>query len=177
MSYSGVTSVFGDLRGESRRLLLLGILDLVVGIVCVAWPGATVLVLAILLGIVLLLTGIAVFTIGLRAHSTGLEIVGIVAVIAAVICLVHPGAGVFAILLGCALWFLLTGIAALVAGSGAGEHRWPWLVLGVLSVIAGIVMLVRPGVAVSTVALIAGVAFLVRGISELGLYWRLRKAL
>ena len=48
------------------------------------------------------------------------------------------------------------------------------MTFGIVSIVAAVVLLVHPGVAIVTVALVAGIAFLVRGAGELALGWRLR---
>lgn len=53
--------------------------------------------------------------------------------------------------------------------SAAPRNRLVLLLLGVLSIVAALILLVRPGPAIVTVALIAAIAFLVRGAGEIGL--------
>ena len=113
----------------------------------------------------------------LPGFNIGLEVViGIAAVIAGIICLVHPGAGVFAIILGCALWFLLTGVAYLGMARAATPLRIWFGVIGALSLIAFLVLIVEPGVAIATVSIVAGISFLIRGASQLALAWRLGRS-
>jgi uncharacterized membrane protein HdeD (DUF308 family) len=157
------------------RLIIGGVIDVLAGIVALVWPGVTVLALAIVLGVLLLMSGAASVSIGVRTRSAGMVGLGVVALIAAVIVLVHPGAGVFAVLLGCAIWFLLMGIADLSAAwSGASGRAW-WALLGVLSIGASVIMLADPGVAISTVAIIVGLSFLLRGMGEFSLGLRVRR--
>lgn len=156
------------------RLLTVGILDVLVGVVALAWPGVTVAALAILFGLFLLLSGIVAVSISWRTRSVVGLVLGVLAIVAAIICFVHPGAGVVAILLGCALWFFMLGLVYLGAAfAGARDRLW-WAVLGVLSLIASVIMIASPGVAISTVALLVGIAFLIRGGGELALAWRMR---
>lgn len=157
------------------RLVIGGVIDVLAGIVALVWPGVTVLALALVLGLLLLVSGIASVSMGIRARSAGLIVLGAVALIAAVIVLVHPGAGVFAVLLGCAIWFLLMGIADLSAAwSGVPGRAW-WALLGILSVAGAVIMLLDPGVAISTVAIIVGLSFLLRGMGEFSLGLRVRR--
>jgi uncharacterized membrane protein HdeD (DUF308 family) len=101
-------------------------------------------------------------------------ILGVLAIIGAVICFIHPGAGVVAILIGCALWFFMLGVAYLFAAFTGSEDRVWWGFLGVLSVIAAIIFIASPGVAITTVAILVGIAFLIRGLGEIVFAWRLR---
>jgi uncharacterized membrane protein HdeD (DUF308 family) len=156
------------------HLLVLGVIDLICGLIALVWPGVTVLALALIFGIMLLFAGLMALGVGSVLRRAGGNptiswIIGAVAVIAGLVCIFHPGAGVWAIILGCSVWFLLTGIGDLVVASAAPRHRLLLAALGVLSIVAAVVLLVRPGLAIVTVALIAGIAFLVRGAGEIGL--------
>lgn len=165
---------------STGHLQVLGGIDVVAGVIALAWPGVTVLVLALIFGLLLLLAGLVAIGVGSLVHRAGGSpvatwVIGGVAVIAGLICVFHPGAGVWAIVLGCALWFLLTGVGDLLVAAASPAHRVWFGVLGVLSIVAALVLVVHPGVAIVTVALVAGIAFLARGAGELALGWRLRR--
>ena len=169
-------------RHDGSRMLLVGVVDVVAGLIALAWPGVTVVALAVIFGLMLLLAGVVTLGVGAVMNRAGLKptvawVLGGVAVVAGLICLVHPGAGVFAIGLGCALWFLVTGLGYLASARTARMHRVSMGVLGVLSLIAALVLLVSPGVAIVTIAIIAGIGFLVRGLGEIVLGRRLRRSL
>jgi uncharacterized membrane protein HdeD (DUF308 family) len=164
---------------SSGHLLVLGGIDVVAGLIALAWPGVTVLVLALIFGLMLLMAGLVAIGIGSVVRRAGGSpaatwVVGGVAVLAGLICIFHPGAGVWAIVLGCSLWFLVTGVGDLLVAAASPAHRVWFGILGVVSIVAAVVLLVHPGVAIVTVALVAGIAFLVRGAGELALGWRLR---
>src|SRR4029077_12097763 len=102
-SYGLVASV----TSQWPRLFIVGVLEVVVGIVSLIWPDVTVLVLGLLFGIVLLLSGLVVLSISWGTRSVIGVILGALAIVGAVICFIHPGAGVVAILIGCAIWFFM----------------------------------------------------------------------
>jgi uncharacterized membrane protein HdeD (DUF308 family) len=174
MSERGMRVLVQAVTRQWRGILFVGALDIVVGVLALTWPSVTVLALALLLGVLLLISGVTLVSLGVAARSPWLLILGVIALIAAVICFVHPGAGVFAILLGLALWFFLNGVAEVGAAISGVEDRVWWGVLGVLSIIAALIMISVPGVAIVTVAIIAGISFLVRGIGQIALAWHLR---
>jgi uncharacterized membrane protein HdeD (DUF308 family) len=162
------------------RLAVVAALDAILGVLALAWPGVTVLVLATLLGVVLLVSGLVSVAIGLRLRRAGGSgvaaiVLGAISIVAALVCLVHLGAGVGAIALGAAFWFVLTGLVDLQRSRIDTAHRTWWTVVGVLSLIAGVVLLVDIGAAVLTVALVVGVSFLLRAAGELSLAMRLRR--
>jgi uncharacterized membrane protein HdeD (DUF308 family) len=141
--------------------LFVGVVEVIVGIASLIWPHVTVLVLGLLFGIVLLLSGLVVLSISWGIRSVVGVILGALAIIGAIICFIHPGAGVVAILIGCALWFFMLGVAYLFAAFTGSEDRVWWGFLGVLSVIAAIIFIASPGVAITTVAILVGLAFLI----------------
>lgn len=172
-----------DAPAQWPRLIALGTLDAVIGVLALAWPRITVLVLAVLLGIALLMAALLLIGFGWRIRSAGagwgwwLIGLGIAALLAAALCLAHPGAGVAAIVLAMSAWFALSGIADLMVAAASREHRAWFLVLGALSLIVAVVLLVDIGAAILTIALIVGVSFLLRAAGEIVLGLRLRTAL
>ena len=181
----GISPVSGSGRSitgyGSSHLLVLGVIDLLCGVIALVWPGVTVLVLALIFGVLLLMAGLLVLAVGSTVRRAGGRpvltfVVGGFAILAGLICILHPGAGVWAIVLGCALWFLMTGVGDLVVAFASPANRVWFGLLGVLSLLAALILLVHPGVAIVTVAVVAGISFLVRGAGELALGSRLRRS-
>jgi uncharacterized membrane protein HdeD (DUF308 family) len=164
-----------------KWLIAEGILGIIAGILAIAYPDVTVLALALLLGIGLLLQGVLelVAGFGSRSGTPGrgwLIAFGILSAVAGIICLIHPGAGVFAIIVGLTVWFAVAGINDLSMAFSGSENRGWNIVMGLLGVLAAIILIVQPGLAIGTVAVIAGVFFVVRGIMDIGLGLQLRRA-
>ncbi len=178
------TAVVAVADGPPPRLwwlvLLTGVLSAIVGVLAIAVPGATVLFLGLLFGISLMISGVGMIATGLTSDASAgrqtlLVLLGFVATLAGLICFVRPGAGIAAVLLTVALWFMLTGIGDLILGFQEQRHRVWRLLLGVVGIVAGIVLVVDPVIGLQTVALLAGLGFLLRGIVEVGLAFQLRK--
>jgi uncharacterized membrane protein HdeD (DUF308 family) len=158
---------------------LLGLISIIAGVLALAYPDITLLVLGLIVGVNLVLIGaiwVAVATI--EDHSPGGRvlrmIVGFLATLAGLVCLVRPGAGVLVLLIALSFWFIITGMADLARALEEGEHRVISAVLGVIGIAAGVVIVGDPDIGVNTLALLAGIAFIVRGTVELmaGLYMR-----
>lgn len=95
-------------------LLLDGIIGVLFGILAFAWPGETALILLRLVAIWALVTGVmevgSAFVVpGSVGQRWGLGLAGLLSIIFGLILLVHPGAGLLAV-----LW--LVGIYAIVFG-------------------------------------------------------------
>jgi uncharacterized membrane protein HdeD (DUF308 family) len=151
---------------------LLGAISIVAGVLALAYPDITLLVLGLIVGINLVLIGatwVAVATV--EDHTPGGRvlrmIVGFLATLAGLVCLVRPGAGVLALLIALSFWFIITGMADLARALDEREHRIIAGILGVISIAAGIVIVGNPDIGLTTLALLAGIAFIVRGTVEL----------
>ena len=105
-----------------------------------------------------------------------LVLLGVLSLVAGLFLVRHPVAGVvvFALLLG--FWLIVFGAVRLVEAFGHAEHRAWNAVLGVLEVVAGIVIVAIPDIGVKTLALLVGIAFVLRGLGTAAIGWALRQA-
>jgi uncharacterized membrane protein HdeD (DUF308 family) len=151
---------------------LLGLLSIVVGVLAIAYPDITLLALGLFFGINLLFAGALWVIVGVDEDSGAggralRLIVGFLAILAGLVCLVRPGASVLALLLVVAFWFVMVGVADLARAISEPRHRVFSGILGVISVAAGVIIVANPDIGLSTLALLAGIAFVVRGTVEL----------
>jgi uncharacterized membrane protein HdeD (DUF308 family) len=158
---------------------VLGVISIAAGVLALAYPDITLLVLGLIVGINLVFIG--TIWIGLattEVHTEGGRIlrfiVGFLAILAGLVCLVRPGAGVLALLIALSFWFIVTGVADLARALDEREHRVIAGILGVIGIAAGIIIVANPDIGLTTLALLAGIGFIVRGTVELmaGLYMR-----
>jgi len=155
-------------------LALLGLITGAAGIVALAYPDLTKLILGVIFGAYLLVWGI--FTLGLafapqepvvmRVLSV---LVGFFAMIAGLFCLVRPGASVLVLVIALGFWFVLVGVADLFRGIEHSVNRGWNLLLGLLALAAGILVLADPDIGLNTLALLVGLGLLARGIVELSM--------
>jgi uncharacterized membrane protein HdeD (DUF308 family) len=157
-------------RRTTGLRITLGLICLVLGAVTLLWPGATLLVLAILFGLELLTAGaIRMFAaLVLRAFPgwwRGLSgLLGILTLITGVACLARPGTSLLVIIWILALGWLLDGASELVSGftvSKSTNERIGLVVFGIVSIVAAAVLLVFPGRSLILLAQIGGVALIV----------------
>jgi uncharacterized membrane protein HdeD (DUF308 family) len=165
--------------GKWWVVALLGAISIVAGVLALVYPDITLLVLGLIVGINLVFLG--TIWIGLattEAHSEGGRvlrfIVGFLAILAGLVCLVRPGAGVLALLIALSFWFIVTGVADLARALDEREHRVIAGILGVIGIAAGVIIVANPDIGLTTLALLAGLGFIVRGTVELmaGIYMR-----
>jgi uncharacterized membrane protein HdeD (DUF308 family) len=156
--------------------ILFGLLAVILGVVILAWPGPSLLVAAMLFGVYLVLSGVAMvvlaFSLPVSAGSRFLNFIsGVLSIILGIFAFRHFGQG-YAILL-LAIWigigFIFRGVTAVALA--VGEHGVPgrgWAIFfGVISVIAGVVVLAYPFDSIVTLALVVGVWLVILGVVEM----------
>jgi uncharacterized membrane protein HdeD (DUF308 family) len=117
---SAIVQAFRPGDGAQRAAYgLLGVLGVIAGVLALVWPGTTVLVLATLVGAWAVVTGIAeiVAAVRLRKQITGeafLIVAGALSVVAGVLVLVHPIAGVLGIAVLIGIYAVLYGVMLVV---------------------------------------------------------------
>jgi uncharacterized membrane protein HdeD (DUF308 family) len=168
-----------------KSTLASGILTLIVGILALAWPGISVLAAAIAFGAYLLITGVAQVIFAFSLHvSAGSRILlfvsGAASLILAVLAFRHFGQGYAVLLL--AIWigvgFVFRGVATTV--SAISDPTLPgrgWSIfLGVITLLAGIVVLASPFASIVTLAIVVGIWLVVIGVFEIAASFGIRKA-
>ncbi len=160
------------LAGSWQAAILLGALTLILGIIVTAHPTGSLNVLAVLLGILLILSGIfhliRVFD-PREPHRIWLGIAGLLFVVIGVVLIrhLHLTRSLIGLIIG--ITWIVQGLAALIGGLGGGvrEGRTWWIVFGVVSLIAGIVVAATPASSLTALAVLLGIWFIVMGIFEI----------
>ncbi|MCW2663439.1 MAG: hypothetical protein JWP83_4591 [Mycobacterium sp.] len=168
-----------------KSALVSGILSVIVGAVILAWPGISILVAAVAFGVYLLITGAAQVVFAFSLHvSAGSRILlfigGAASLILAVLAFRHFGQGYAVLLL--AIWigigFIFRGVATTI--SAISDPVLPgrgWSIfIGVISLLAGIIVLASPFPSIVTLAIVVGVWFVVIGVLEIVSSFGIRKA-
>ena len=155
--------------------------SIILGVLTVAWPGRTLTVLATLFGIQLIVWGISL-VISRAASGEGASqiVLGIIAglgmTVFGLVTLRAPGRtlALVALLLGSA-WFIagVLEVVEAVAERIRGNRSWR-IVGGLLSAIAGIVVVVSPIESLLGLAVLAGLLMIVVGIARIPIALRLR---
>lgn len=156
-----------------KSALISGILAIVLGAMVLAWPGMTILVAAVVFGAYLLITGVSqvVFAFSLHVSAGGrvlLFLSGAAALILAVLCFRSLAESILLLAIWVGIGFIFRGVATAV--SAISDPTLPgrvWeIVVGVISLIAGVVMLASPFESLATLALVVGIWLIVIGVFE-----------
>lgn len=171
-----------------KSTLVSGVLAVALGVLVLRWPGETILVAAILFGLYLLVSGAAqvIFAFGLHVTAGGrvlLFISGAASLVLAVLCFRHfsDSGEAYAILL-LAIWigvgFIFRGVATSISAiSDPHLPGRPWQIfLGLISLIAGIVMIGSPFASLAVLTLVVGIWLIVIGVFEVVSSFGIRSA-
>jgi uncharacterized membrane protein HdeD (DUF308 family) len=156
-----------------KGALVWGVLTIVLGAMVLVWPGPTILVASTIFGVYLLISGLAelffAFTLPRSAATrVMLFFTGALSLVLAILSFRHIGDAYAVLLL--ALWigtgFIFLGISetAVAVNERDLPGRGWYVVLGLMSVIAGGIVLVWPFDSIFVLTIVAGVSLVVLGL-------------
>ncbi len=160
-------------------VLALGVISIIIGIMALVWPGATIIVLAILLGAYLLVSGIFQIVRGFsRGLSGGMRalmfVFGTISLLLGLFAVsgIWRAVELLAIFIGIA--FLFRGFGLLFESAERSEGRGWNIFGGIIMLIGGMAVLVWPGISLATLAWVTGIFLIVGGIFEIVAAFKLR---
>jgi uncharacterized membrane protein HdeD (DUF308 family) len=167
--------------GAWQAGLFLGAVTLVLGIIVALHPSGSLNVVAVLLGILMIVSGlfhlIRVFD-RREAHRVWLGIAGLLFIVIGVVLIrhLHLTRAIIGLVIG--ITWIVQGVTALISGisGGAREGRAWWIFFGIVSLAAGIVVTATPASSVNVLATLLGIWFIVMGIFEIIGSFILRRA-
>ena len=182
MSMSGSTFGFGglnldvsELTGKVVRsirtgMIVTGVLSVVLGVLVLFWPGATLDVIAVLFGMYFVVSGAVRVVTGLVTPlSGGLRVLnilmGLLLFIVGVAAIRNPLASLAVLALFIGVAWIVEGIMSLTEVESGGS-RWYAIVYGIISIIAGVVVLFLPVGSLTALVIFGGIALVVLGIVE-----------
>lgn len=162
----------GLVAGAWQMSLFVGVATLILGVIVSFHPAGSLNVVAVLVGVLMLLSGIfhliRVFDAN-EPHRIWLGIAGLLFVVAGVVLIrhLHLTLAIIGLLIG-VVW-IVQGIVSLVAGlsGGSQQARGWWILFGLLSLIAGIVVVAVPDSSLTVLAALLGIWFTIMGLLEI----------
>jgi len=174
------------LRWWRRLALAGGVVSVLLGLVLLVWPKETLVVVAVLLGLWLVISGVVqiVQAALLSDRSGGTRVLealtGLLLVVVGVLCLRHLAntLELLAALVGIA-WLLLGFVQLWSAlfGPARGWSRAAGAILGGTAVLGGLLVLIWPGITLLVLVWLAGAWLVVLGAVQLVLAWRARNTI
>jgi uncharacterized membrane protein HdeD (DUF308 family) len=102
---------------------------------------------------------------------------GILGIAFGILALLFPGMTLITLAILFAIWAIVSGLFEIIEGFRVAEHRgrsWPFAVMGVTAIAAGVIAFVLPGITIVGFAILLGAWFFVKGIMEVYTAWRIR---
>ncbi|MFJ7750149.1 HdeD family acid-resistance protein [Arthrobacter sp. NPDC097144] len=157
-------------RGIRGGMILTGVLSVVLGALVLFWPGATLDVIAVLFGLYFIVSGAVRVVTGLVTPLLGglrvLNIlIGLLLFIAGVAAIRNPLASLTVLALFIGIAWIVEGIMSLTEVESGGS-RWYAIAYGIISIIAGVVVLFLPVSSLAALVVFGGIALVVLGIVE-----------
>jgi uncharacterized membrane protein HdeD (DUF308 family) len=163
-------------------VLAFGIITAVLGVIALAWPGRTLLVVAVLFGVQFIVMGIFRFVGAFAVDDvTGgsrvlMALLGVLSLIIGLYAVRHILITLLALVLLLGIFWIVSGTIELFTALSHREMRgrgWS-AVMGILSVLAGLVVLVYPGISLLVLAIFLSVWLLIYGAMEIALAFQIR---
>jgi uncharacterized membrane protein HdeD (DUF308 family) len=163
-------------------VLAYGIVTLAAGIAALVWPGVTLLAVAILFGVQLIFFGVFRFVSafvpdeGSGGRRVLMALLGVLALIVGLYALRHVLLTIVALALLLGIFWVVNGATELflaLSHREIPERGWTAFA-GVLSLVAGIILLVYPAISVVALAVVVGVWLVVFGAIEITMAFRMR---
>jgi uncharacterized membrane protein HdeD (DUF308 family) len=158
-----------------QALMVLGIAAIAIGVCAVVWPGRTLLVLGVLFGIYLLISGVMEIIAAFGDHiSAGMRvlnvIVGALSILLGLFCFRNSlRNSVLLLSLWIGIGFLMWGIATIAtsASAPAGVVGRGWgLFAGFMTMLGGIIVISWPIGSIFTLAIFTGIWLIAIGLVE-----------
>jgi uncharacterized membrane protein HdeD (DUF308 family) len=171
----------GTVAGQMRVLRIsLGIGTVLLGLAAVFWPQVTLVVVAILFGAQLVISGAMRIVSAFVSDTLDgwlravLLLVGVLVLLAGLFCLRNPFASLLSLVLLISFGWVAEGIVELVAATSpqASGARWLHVVSGIVSIIGAMLVLFWPGLALLTFTAIGGWLLVIFGVMTAGSGWR-----
>jgi uncharacterized membrane protein HdeD (DUF308 family) len=166
-----------------KSTLVSGILALALGILVLVWPGISILVAACIFGAYLLISGLAQVFFAFSLHVTAggrvlLFISGAASLVLAVLCFRSLYDSILLLAIWIGVGFIFRGVATAVSAISdpALPGRGWQIILGAISLLAGLVMIGSPFQSLGILTLIVGIWLIVIGVFEIVSSFAVRSA-
>lgn len=162
------------IESKSNKATLWGIITIILGVLSMGAPLATGLAVALLLGGILVVTGIAQTIYAFQAQSMGRGILrllfGGVTLIAGLVIIAQPGMALATLTLFLAAYFAVDGLVTIFASFQVSKGKGWLLFNGILTLILGVLIWRGwPASTVVVVGVLVGIRLVVAGMTMMAL--------
>jgi uncharacterized membrane protein HdeD (DUF308 family) len=157
-----------------QAVLLAGVAALILGVLVLVWPGASLWAAGVLFGVYLVVSGVFQLVTAVGTHvTTGLRVMafisGTVSILLGLFCFRGSMQSILLLALWIGIGWLFRGItqSAAAASDPAMPARGWQIFLGIVSALAGIVLIVSPFRSVAVLTLVGGWWLVAMGVVEI----------
>jgi uncharacterized membrane protein HdeD (DUF308 family) len=158
--------------------MVRGIVMVVLGFVLMVWPGMSLTVAFVVLGLFAAIDGLVTAVIGLvnlrEPGGSWFVVEGLIGLALGVVVLAWPGRTIAVLFYLLAIWTLVVGIVATLTAvrlNRAGDPGWYWtLSFGLVLSLLGLILLIRPGardVTVNIFGVVLGMVAFAGGVLQI----------
>jgi uncharacterized membrane protein HdeD (DUF308 family) len=181
MSDHAAPDPLSELSGAGWLLIAAGAISIVAGLLAIAYPDITLKLLAIFGGINLIMMSVLSLVDAFSRHADSgsrslSAVLGVLSLIAGLLLLRRPGETLLVLLLIFGIWLVVSGAVQFFRSFGELEGRAIRMLAALCEIVLGVVILSLPEPSLRTVAVIAGIAFVLRGAIAVYAGWQLRRA-
>jgi uncharacterized membrane protein HdeD (DUF308 family) len=172
-----VTSEVPQIGRNWWLFLIVGVISILAGILALVWPDITLLALGLFVGIGLLFIGgldIAEAIAGSPDSRALTSIVGVLSIIAGIVCLRRPGESLLALVIVLGVYLIVEGVIRFIRAFQELEDRAALMLLGIVDAILGILILSLPELSLVTLAILFALSLLIRGAFMVWVAFKLR---
>lgn len=164
--------MLGRLGRHWGWVLFFGVITVVLGILALAWPGHTLIAIAVVFGVQLVVMGVFRFVASFAFPdlSGGTRVLyallGVLSLIIGLYALRHVLITIVALALLLGIFWVVNGTTELFTAISQRElpNRGWNIFSGILGIIAGIILLVYPAISVLTLAIVVSIWLIVYGM-------------
>ncbi|MBD0838602.1 HdeD family acid-resistance protein [Streptomyces sp. TRM68416] len=168
----------GPLHALSRAawqvVLLTGVASLILGVLVLIWPGSTLLATGVLFGLYLVISGVFQLVSAFGTHkTTSLRVLGFISgalsILLGLFCFRGPMQSLLLLALWIGIGWLIRGITqTLAAASDPAMPARGWqILLGILTFVAGVVLITSPFESVFVLTVVGGIWLVAVGLIEI----------
>jgi uncharacterized membrane protein HdeD (DUF308 family) len=173
-------SMMASVASHWGLVLAMGLLSILIGVLAIVYPGATLVTIAIFFAAWLFVSGIYSIIGAFTAEaSTGPKVlsvvIGVLSVIVGFALLRSPFQSLEVLIFVIGVIWVAQGIIRFVTAFEVKQGRNWAIFTGILSVIAGIIVLEYPGMSAVTLAIFGGIWLIIFGVMESFAAYQLRK--
>jgi uncharacterized membrane protein HdeD (DUF308 family) len=175
--------VLNQLARSWWLVLLRGIAGIVFGLLALAWPGITLLMLVLFYGAYALVDGVFSLIAAFAGKGEGgptwwLILVGILGIVAGLVTFFLPGISAVVLIMVIGAWAVVCGIFEIIGAIQLRkeiDNEWLLILSGIVSVLFGLGVLIFPGAGALALVWVIATFAIAFGILWIVLAFRLRK--